>query len=650
MARTTTTKKTQGASDEVRDDVNHEGTESGEAGGAMLPGFDKLGLGAELQAALADLGYEEPTPVQAAAIPPLLSGRDVLGQAATGTGKTAAFALPIIERLEPGVCGPAETSALIVVPTRELAVQVAEAVHRYGRKRGVTVLPIYGGQDIGQQLRRLKRGVDVVVATPGRAIDHLERKTLKLDRVKVAVLDEADEMLDMGFAEDLEALLGSLPEDRQLALFSATLPPRIASIADNHLRKPVKVRIEPQSAKSGTLPTIHQVAYVVPRAHKDVALGRVLDVAGPKSAIIFCRTRLDVDRLTGVLSGHGYEAAALHGGMTQDQRDRVLKRFKTHKLELLVATDVAARGLDVENLSHVINFDLPTSPEAYVHRIGRTGRAGKEGNAISIVEPRERRYLLAIERVTGQRVEIGQVPTVVDLRAKRLELTRATVEEAIGQEKLEGFRAVVEALAQNHDLTEVALAAVASLHEALNPGREDEQEIPAAETRPSRGPREERERTGGRFERPARFERGERGDRPERGGERSFKSRASEGRSFDRPRGGGSEVSGTGARIESHARFSGRSGGGDSERIFVGLGRSAGLRPADLVGAIANEAGLESSDIGAIQIADHYAFVEVPTAKVTDVVTALRNATIRGRRVKVDRDRVGGAGGKVRRT
>jgi ATP-dependent RNA helicase DeaD len=589
--------------------------------GGQLPSFGKLGVGPELQAALAELGYEEPTPVQVASLPPLLEGRDVLAQAATGTGKTAAFALPILQRLRPGSCGPGETSALVLVPTRELAMQVAEAVHNYGRRRGVSVLPIYGGQDIGQQLRRLKRGVDVVVATPGRAIDHLERRTLKLDKVTVAVLDEADEMLDLGFADDLESILGALPDDRQLALFSATLPPRIAAIAERHLRQPVRVRIEPQSATRGSLPTIHQTAYVVPRAHKDVALGRVLDVAAPQSAIIFCRTRVDVDRLTGVLGGHGYEAAALHGGMTQEQRDRVLKRFKAHKLQLLVATDVAARGLDVEKLSHVINFDLPTSAEAYVHRIGRTGRAGREGNAITLLEPREQRYLKNIERLTGQRVEIGQVPTVVDLRAKRMELTRATVEEALGSDKLEGFRSLVEALGSRADLMEVALAAMASLHEALNPGRDQETEIPALQARPvserrdapasrREGPTSRREPARGRRERPD-----------------------------DR------EVRGTGARVESAggmSRPARRPGATPGVRIFVGLGRSAGLRPADLVGAIANEAGLESAEIGAIQIADHYAFVEVPEARQNQVLAALRKATLRGRKVKVDKDRPGG--------
>ena len=623
--------------------------------GGHLPGFEKLGLGPELQGALAELGYEEPTPVQSASLPPLLAGKDVLAQAATGTGKTAAFALPILQKLEPGKVGQGEAAALVLVPTRELAVQVAEAVHRYGRRKGISVLPIYGGQDIGQQLRRLKRGVDVVVATPGRAIDHLERRTLKLDKVSVCVLDEADEMLDLGFAEDLDAILGALPEGRQLALFSATLPPRIASIAEKHLQKPVRVRIEPKAAQAGSLPTIKQTAYVVPRAHKDVALGRVLDVAAPQNAIIFCRTRVDVDRLTGVLSGYGYEAAGLHGGMTQEQRDRVLKRFKGHRLQFLVATDVAARGLDVEKLSHVINFDLPTSPEAYVHRIGRTGRAGREGTAITFMEPREQRYLKNIERVTGQRVELAQVPTVVDLRAKRLELTQATVEEAIGKDSLEGVRSIVEQLATRADLMEVALAAVASLHEALNPGRENEQEIPDVKARPSQGrgfDREERSYSSrGPKERTGRAERGDRGERPSRfqrgRDEGSSEMRGTGGfiesgdRGFSRPSRYGSE------RMERGERF--ERSGPPGARIFVGIGKSAGLRPADLVGAIANEAGLDSGEIGAIQIADHYAFVEVPPARVAQVVTALKSATIRGRKVKVDRDRVGGAGGKPRK-
>ena len=367
------------------------------------PGFAALGLDPRLVDALAALGYEEPTPVQREAIPLLLAGRDVLGQAATGTGKTAAFALPLLHLVTPDADPRERTAALILVPTRELAMQVAEAVHKYGKALGVTALPIYGGASMENQLRMLKRGVDVVVATPGRALDHIRRKTLRLDAVKIVVLDEADEMLDMGFAEDLEAILQATPEERQTALFSATLPPRIAQLAEKHLNDPVRVRIDREVVPAGSAPRVRQVAYIVGRAHKIATLGRVLDVENPTSAIVFCRTRTEVDELTESLNGRGYRAEALHGGLSQEQRDRVMKKFRANSADLLVATDVAARGLDVQHVSHVVNYDVPSAAEAYVHRIGRTGRAGREGVAITLAEPREHRLLRNIEQQTKQR-------------------------------------------------------------------------------------------------------------------------------------------------------------------------------------------------------------------------------------------------------
>lgn len=561
---------------------------------ATAAGFAQLGLKPEIVSALAQLGYEEPTKIQQSAIPPLLEGRDVLGQAATGTGKTAAFALPIVERLTPGQCKPFETSALIVVPTRELAMQVAEAIFKYGKNLGVSVLPVYGGQPIGDQLRRLKRGIDVVIATPGRALDHLRRKSLILDKVQTVVLDEADEMLDLGFADDLEELLSALPEQRQAALFSATLAPRIAAIAERHLRNPVRIKIEAQAGTPSTLPKIRQTAYIVPPAMKDLALSRVLDLEAPKNAILFCRTRVDVDRLTEVLHGHGYAAAALHGGMDQDQRQRVLKLFKAGKIELLIATDVAARGLDVEGLSHVINFDLPTAPEPYLHRIGRTGRAGREGVAISLLEPREHRLLKNIERVSRQPIEIGKLPTVVDVRARRLELTRAEVEQTLSAGELGGARAMVEQIASGGaDVMDIAAAAIARLNAALHPSSPDEeQEIPAYEPR---------------RERPERTRPGPRGHDQERGPGRPH------------------------PRAQAHAYA----------RLFVGLGARAGLRPADLVGAIANEAGVARGEIGAIQIEESHSFVEIAKDRADEVLEVLRGTTIRGRRVTVNLDRGG---------
>ncbi|HZI07099.1 MAG TPA: DEAD/DEAH box helicase, partial [Archangium sp.] len=456
-----------------------------------IPTFEQLGLGPALVEALSGLGYEEPTPIQRASLPPLLAGKDLLGIAATGTGKTAAFSLPLLQNLTtPGKLAPFSTSALVLVPTRELAMQVAEAIHRYGQKLGVTVLPLYGGQPIAQQLRVLKRGVDVIVATPGRALDHLKRQSLLLDSVRTVVLDEADEMLDMGFAEDLEAILDATPDKHQTALFSATLPPRIASIAERHLHAPVHVRIAKEKLAPGTGPRVRQTAYIVPRAFKAATLGRVLDVEAPTAAIVFCRTRTEVDELTVSLNGRGWRAQALHGGMDQAQRDRVLKQFKTHAVELLIATDVAARGLDIEKLSHVVNYDVPNAPEAYVHRIGRTGRAGREGVAITLAEPREHRLLRNIEKLTGQRIEIATVPTVADLRARRLELVRASLREALVAGELDSYRTVVESLASEFDLVDVAAAAVKLIHDAQVEGQDEaDEEIPTQAPPSEKGPR-----------------------------------------------------------------------------------------------------------------------------------------------------------------
>src|SRR6202044_3010215 len=392
-----------------------------QGGGAS--GFADLTLAPELCHVLSGLGYEEPTPIQLAAIPPLLEGRDLVGQAATGTGKTAAFALPILQRiLTEG--GQAEPLALVLVPTRELAVQVSAAMRSYGRDMGARVLPVYGGEPIRRQLGALKRGLDVVVATPGRALDHINRGTLKLSGLEIVVLDEADEMLDMGFADDIEEILGNTPGSRQTALFSATMPPRIDGMVRRHLRNPVRVELGRQTASAPAEDLlVRQPPYVVPRGHKPAALGRVLDLEAPTATVVFCRTRDEVDQLTETLNGRGYRAEALHGGMDQQQRDRVMGRLRAGSLDLLVATDVAARGLDIEQLSHVVNYDVPSSVESYVHRIGRVGRAGREGVAITLAEPREHRMLKAIERATKRRIHVEKVPTVADLRARRLDLT-----------------------------------------------------------------------------------------------------------------------------------------------------------------------------------------------------------------------------------
>ena len=423
-------------------------------------GFTTLDLDPRLLGTLGELGYEEPTPIQREAIPLLLAGRDLLAEAPTGTGKTAAFALPTLQRIAIGRAGPGSASALVVVPTRELAMQVAEALHRYGRELGARVLPVYGGQPIGQQLRGLRRGVDIVVATPGRAVDHLKRGSLRIDEVQVVVLDEADEMLDMGFAEDLETILSATPKERQTALFSATISPTITRIAKRHLRDPARITVHAEKATGDGVPRVRQTAYVVRRVDKLAALCRILDVEDPASTLVFARTRGEVDDLAEALSSRGHDAGALHGGLTQEGRDRMLGRFRDGSLDVLVATDVAARGLDIEHVSHVVNFDVPSNPDAYVHRIGRTGRAGREGVAITLVEPREHRLLRNIEAATHSRLQIARLPTVADLRERRVEILRGNLREALVAGGHDRLRGVVEPLSEEFDLVDIALAAV----------------------------------------------------------------------------------------------------------------------------------------------------------------------------------------------
>jgi len=545
--------------------------------------FAELGLAPELLTALDALGYEEPTPIQREAIPHLLEGRDLLGIAATGTGKTAAFTLPILQMIRTRGTVP---QALILVPTRELAVQVARAVHRYGKALGVNVLPIYGGQSFSQQLKVLKRGVDVVVATPGRALDHIRRGTLDLGSLQALVLDEADEMLDMGFADDLEAIISEVPKDRQTLLFSATLAPRIGAIASRYLRNPVEVRIAADA--DGDVPLVRQTAYLVRRPHKLAALGRVLDLEAPEAALVFCRTRNDVDELVEALNGRGYRAESMHGGMSQEERERVMKKLRANAVDLLVATDVAARGLDIAHLTHVINYEVPSAPKSYVHRIGRVGRAGREGVAITLAEPREHSQLRNIERLTKQKIEVEALPTVADLRTRRLEVTQATVREFILEGDLDRFRAVVESLSDEFDLFDIALGAVKMGHEASVTGSEgDEQEIPV---------------------------------------EKPLSQRSKGGKA---PRGGRKNDSGGG----------GRNSPPHVTKLFISLGRSAGVRPGDLVGAITGEAGVRGNQIGAIQIQERFSVVEVATEVSDAVMDALRRGKLKGKRVKVSPER-----------
>jgi len=536
-------------------------------------GFAALGLDPRIVEALTTLGYEEPTPIQQQTITPLIDGRDLLGQAATGTGKTAAFALPILQRLVdaggPGTGGPL---AVVLVPTRELAMQVAEAVHRYGKALKVRVLPVYGGQPIGRQIHAMRSGVDVVIATPGRALDHMRRGSLQMGGVRIVVLDEADEMLDMGFQEDIETVLKESPKERQTVLFSATMPPRIEAIAKRHQRDPIRIKINKPAAKAGEAPKVRQQVYLLPRAQKMEALGRILDLEAPTAAIVFCRTRTEVDELAETLNARGYKSQALHGGMTQYERDRVMKRLRSGETELLIATDVAARGLDIDRLTHVVNYDLPMAPEAYVHRIGRVGRAGREGVAITLVEPREHHALRNIEKLTKHKIEVAKVPTVADLRARRMDNTIAALREVLAADDAEHYRVAIDSLSNEYDVVQIAMAAVKLYHDAT-------------------------------------------------AGEGEEKPAAKVEEAVHKPR--------HPWRPDSD---------GDMVRIYIGTGKQAGVRPQDLVGAIANEAGIAGGLTGAIQITDRFSLVEVPAEVAEQVIKALGKSNIRGKKVQVRRD------------
>jgi ATP-dependent RNA helicase DeaD len=554
--------------------------------------FADLALRPELVEVLAALGYEEPTPIQREAIPPLIEGRDLIGQAATGTGKTAAFALPLLHRLPEGDRGR-HPSALVLAPTRELAVQVSEAVTRYGAGLGARVLAVYGGQPITPQLKALQKGVDVVVGTPGRVLDHLNRGSLKLDQLTTVVLDEADEMFDMGFAEELEAILSAVPTERQTVLFSATMPPKIARMARKHQQDPVRIQIEREVAPAGEAPRVSQTAHLVMRADKPAALARVLDMQAPTAAIVFCRTREEVDELAEALKARSLRAEPLHGGMSQAERDRVMNRLRNGTADLLIATDVAARGLDVDHLTHVINYNVPPAPESYVHRIGRVGRAGREGVAITLVEPRERRMLEAIEHLTRQKVPLVKVPTRADLLASRLAVTRQALVDVLESGDVAGVQALVEELAASYDPQQVALAAVALAHRAQAPA--DEADIPEVSTRPVRPVRDDAPRGAATGPRTAGYVKGE--------------------------------------RVPRKAAKAGMA------KLYIGAGRAANVRPQDLVGAIAGESHLTGKDIGGIEITERFSLVEVPETDIDAVIKALRSSVIKGRKVPIRRDR-----------
>ncbi len=538
-----------------------------------IESFKQLDLGAPLLAALDDVGYETPSPIQAACIPPLLAGADILGEAQTGTGKTAAFALPALARIDVSDNRP---QVLVLAPTRELAIQVSEAFQRYAKHMpDFNVLPVYGGQSMVVQLRQLKRGAHVVVGTPGRIMDHIERKSLVLDNLKTLVLDEADEMLRMGFIDDVEWILGHTPPERQTALFSATMPDPIRRIAHRYLRNPQEVKIK---AATTTVSTITQKFCQVSVPHKLDALTRILEIEDMDAGIIFVRTKLATEELATRLEARGHAVGALNGDMTQQLRERVVEQLKRGALDLVVATDVAARGLDVPRITHVINYDIPYDTEAYVHRIGRTGRAGRLGTAILFVTPREQRMLKTIERATRQKIEPLPLPSREAIADRRIAQFREQVEAVLQSDDLDFFREVVASLEADgtHELHDIAaaLAAMATRDRPLQLPDEGGRDFAKFEqqARPEREPRENREKI-----------------------------------------------------LERRRDFA----DGKLVRYRIAVGKNQLISPKDIVGAIANEAGIESRFIGQINLYEDYSTVELPAAMPADVMETLARLRVR---------------------
>ena len=552
--------------------------------------FEDLAISPALLQTVKEICYETPSPIQAACIPHLLDGRDIIGQAQTGTGKTAAFALPILSRIDLSRRAP---QALVLAPTRELAIQVAEAFQTYARHLdGFHILPVYGGQGMGQQLRQLARGVHVIVGTPGRVMDHLRRETLNLDQLATLVLDEADEMLRMGFIEDVEWILEHTPPERQTALFSATMPPVIRKIADRYLNDPAEVKIK---AKTATVEAINQQFWLVSGLQKLDALTRILDADDIDAMIIFVRTKTETVELAEKLEARGYEAAALNGDMSQVLREKVVDRLKKGSLDIVIATDVAARGLDVERITHVVNYDIPYDTEVYIHRIGRTGRAGLKGTAILFVSPRERRMLRAIEQATRQPIQQMRLPTLQDIADKRVEQFKAQLVETLDSEDLGFYRELIDSLVAEDvgEPADIAAAIAHLMHKERPLAASAEPEPPVREFRDFGHDRVDRPR------RDFRDDRGPRGDRGERGDFRRYD--------------------------------------GPMDRYTIDVGRTHGVLPKDIVGAIANEGGIPAKQIGAIKLFDTYSTVELPTDLSPDFFQALKKTWVRSQRLNLQR-------------
>ncbi len=562
--------------------------------------FQDLALATPLLTALAEVGYEAPTPIQAATIPPLLEGRDLLGQAQTGTGKTAAFALPLLSRLDLSKTKP---QVLVLAPTRELAIQVAEAFQRYAAHiPGFHVLPIYGGQSYGPQLSALKRGVHVIVGTPGRVIDHLNRGSLDLSQLSCLVLDEADEMLRMGFIDDVEAVLKKTPETRQVALFSATMPSAIRRIAQTYLRDPVEIAIQ---SKSTTAINTRQRYWLVGGLHKLDALTRILEAEPFEAMIVFTRTKQATEELAEKLSARGFSAAAINGDVQQAQRERTIQRLRDGQLDILVATDVAARGLDVERISHVINYDVPYDTESYVHRIGRTGRAGRSGEAILFIAPRERGMLRAIERATRQPIAVMSLPSVEAVNDQRVTKFLGRITESLAAGGLDFYRDLIERYEREHDVPAVAIAAALAKQVQGNtpllldpPPPESAAPVFRDDDRPARKPRS---------------------DNP-----RSAMPSSEHAAPMRKPK----------PRGEGDAGL---------ETFRIAVGEVHGVRPNNIVGAIANEAGIESRFIGRIDIRDDHSLIDLPQGMPDELLEHLKNVWVAGQKLKIQR--VAGDGG-----
>jgi len=562
--------------------------------------FRDLNLSKELLQGLDEVGYETPSPIQAQAIPHLMQGLDILGHAPTGTGKTAAFALPLLSRLD---LNNKSVQVMALAPTRELAVQVAEAFKRYAKHiPGFNVLAIYGGQDYSGQIRQLKRGVHVVVGTPGRVMDHMRKGTLKLDGLKALVLDEADEMLRMGFVDEVEWILEQTPPKRQMALFSATMPKEIQRIARRHLDDPQEVSIK---AKTATAETIRQRYWLVSGLRKLDALSRILEVEDFDGILIFVRTKLATTDLAEQLEARGHNAAAMNGDMAQKSREQMVARLKSGSLDILVATDVAARGLDVERISHVINYDIPYDTEAYIHRIGRTGRAGRSGDAILFVAPRERRMLGAIERATRQKITELELPSTETVNKKRIADFKQKITDTIAKGHLAFMRGIIE---EYQSETEASAMDIAAAMANISQGDQTllmapEKKQPNKQRNDSRDSLEPRNNRGRQRERAPRAERNDRGNRPER-----------------------SERSPAGSR------------NADLELFRIEVGREHGVEPSNIVGAIANEAGLDARNIGQISINDNHSIVELPMGMPKDVFGDLRKVWVCGQQLRISRD------------